>query len=121
MVEPTRILVVDDDPDMRDSVVAMLRAFGMETSCADSARAALAMCIGVCPYDVILSDVVMPGIGCVQFAKMVRDQHPTVPVVLMTGHESIVDSVLDAGAVPLVKPFTPIQLELVIDDVLRAI
>jgi DNA-binding NtrC family response regulator len=120
MVKSTRILVVDDDTDMRDSVVAMLAAFGMETACADSARAALAMCVGACPFDVVLSDVMMPGIDGVQFAQMLREQHPKVRVILMTGRDSIIDNVIDAGAVPLVKPFKPQQLKRVIDDALEA-
>lgn len=120
MVKSTRILVVDDDTDMRDSVVAMLAASGMETACADSARAALAMCVGACPFDVVLSDVMMPGIDGVQFAQMLREQHPKVRVILMTGRDSIIDSVIDAGAVPLVKPFKPLQLKRVIDDALEA-
>jgi two-component system response regulator FlrC len=120
MVKSTRILVVDDDTDMRDSVVAMLAASGMETACADSARAALAMCVGECPFDVVLSDVMMPGIDGVQFAQMLRDRHPKVRVILMTGRDSIIDSVIDAGAVPLVKPFKPQQLRRVIDDALEA-
>jgi len=118
MVRAIRVLVVDDDPAIRDSLCDMLGAFGMQTRSARSGREALKMCDGVCPFDVVLADVVMPDIGGVQLAEMLREQYPTVPVILMTGRDSMIDGVIDAGTVPLFKPFPSLQLKGVIDDAL---
>ena len=119
MVRATRVLVVDDDAAIRDSVVELLGAFGMQTRTANSGRAALKMCDGGCPFDIVLADVVMPDIGGVQLAEMLRDQYPTVPVILMTGRDSLVDGVIDAGVVPLFKPFGSLQLQRIINDALE--
>ena len=116
---PTRVLVVDDDGAVRDSVAEQLAAFGMLATCVDDSATALALCEGECPFDVVLADIVMPGIDGVQLAERFRDKHPTVPVVLMTGRESVIDRALAAGAVPLYKPFTALQLKAVIDDALE--
>jgi CheY-like chemotaxis protein len=54
-----RALVVDDNPAVREAVTDMLRTFGMKAASAVSGRAALKLCAGRCPFDVILADVVM--------------------------------------------------------------
>ena len=71
-----------------------------------------------CPFDVILADVVMGDIGGVQPAETLREVYPTVPVILMTGRDSLVDGVIDAGEMPLFKPFGALQLMRVINDAL---
>lgn len=120
MLRAIRVLVVDDDPRVRESVVGLLGAFGMEASTAHSGHAALAQCEGECPFDVVVSDVVMPEMSGVQLAEALRKRHPGVPVILMTGRESMIDGAIQAGAVPLFKPFTALQLKSVIDDALEA-
>jgi CheY-like chemotaxis protein len=110
--------VVDDNAAVRDAVTDMLRTFGMSASSAVSGRAALRLCAGKCPFDVILADVVMGDIGGVQLAETLREAYPEVPVILMTGRESLVDGVIDAGMVPLFKPFGALVLRRVINEAL---
>ncbi len=113
-----RILVVDDDPGVRESVAELLAAFGMSATTAVSGRAALGLCGRDCPFDIVLADVVMADIGGVQLAEMLRERHPDLPVILMTGRDSLVDGVIDEGVVPLFKPFSSLQLKQIIDDAL---
>ena len=116
MARTIRVLVVDDNPAIREAVTEMLTTLGMKAGSAVSGRAALKLCAGGCPFDVILADVVMGDISGVQLAETLREAYPTVPVILMTGHESLADGVIDAGAKPLFKPFGALQLMRVIND-----
>ena len=118
MPRTIRVLVVDDTAAVREAVTDMLTEFGMKAGSAVSGRAALKLCAGSCPFDVILSDVVMGDIGGVQLAETLREAYPAVPVILMTGRESLVDGVVDAGVMPLLKPFGALQLMRVINDAL---
>jgi len=113
-----RVLVVDDNAAVREAVTERLRTFGMNAASAISGRAALKLCAGKCPFDVILADVVMGDIGGVQLAETLREAYPEVPVILMTGRDSLVDGVIDAGVVPLFKPFGALLLRRVIHDAL---
>lgn len=97
----------------------MLAGFGIQTTTARSGRTALDLCDGECPFDVVLADVVMPEIGGFELAAILRDQCPQVPVILMTGHDELVDGVVEAGALPLLKPFTTLRLKQIIDDALE--
>ena len=118
MTRTIRVLVVDDDQAIREAVTEMLTTLGMKAGSAVSGRAALKLCAGECPFDVILADVVMGDISGVQLAETLREAYPTVAVILMTGHESLADGVIDAGAMPLFKPFGALQLVRVINDAL---
>lgn len=90
----------------------------MKAASAVSGRAALKLCAGECPFDVVLADVVMGDIGGVQLAETLREAYPNVPVILMTGRDSLVDGVIDEGVVPLFKPFGALLLGRVINDAL---
>jgi len=118
MARTIRVLVVDDNAAVREAVTGMLTTLGVKAGSAISGRAALKLCAGKCPFDVILADVVMGDIGGVQLAETLREAYPSVPVILMTGRESLVDGVIDAGVMPLFKPFGALQLMRVINDAL---
>lgn len=113
-----RVLVVDDNAEVREAVTEMLRTLGMNAAAAVSGRAALKLCAGQCPFDVVLADVVMGDIGGIQLAETLREAYPDVPVILMTGRDSLVDGVVDAGEMTLFKPFGALLLSRVISDAL---
>jgi len=118
MARTIRVLVVDDDPAIREGVTEMLTTLGLKAGSAVSGRAALKLCARGCPFDVVLTDVVMGDIDGLQLAETLREAYPTIPVILMTGRDSLVDGVIDAGVVPLFKPFGALQLMRVINDAL---
>jgi DNA-binding NtrC family response regulator len=118
MARAIRVLVVDDTEAVRDAVTETLTAFGIQAGSVISGRAALKLCAGSCPFDVILADVVMGDIDGVQLAETLRKAYPGLPVVLMTGRDSLVDGIVEAGVVPLLKPFGALQLMRVINDAL---
>jgi DNA-binding NtrC family response regulator len=111
-VEQTRasagrsLLVVEDEPSVRRMLGAMLGGTDLATSFASDAEEALEM-LAQRPFDVVLSDVVMPGRSGLQLVEEVRERHPDTPVLLMTGFGSIDSAVgaMRAGAFDyLTKP-----------------
>jgi CheY-like chemotaxis protein len=118
MARTIRVLVVDDTAAVREAVTDMLTDLGIKAGAAISGRAALKLCAGACPFDVILADVVMGDIDGIQLAETLREAYPKVPVILMTGRESLVDGVVGAGVMPLLKPFGALQLMRVINEAL---
>ncbi len=86
---PARVLVVDDDAEVREAMVAMLDELGYQVDEAPSADEALARLADrrQPAIDILLSDVVMPGrLDGVGLAEEVQRLYPTIPIVLATGY-----------------------------------
>lgn len=86
---PARVLVVDDDAEVREAMVAMLDELGYQVDEAPSADEALARLADrrQPTIDILLSDVVMPGrLDGVGLAEEVQRLYPTIPIVLATGY-----------------------------------
>jgi DNA-binding NtrC family response regulator len=102
-----RILVVDDDQAMREMVVALLEDAGHFAAGADGADSAVEQ-LKESDFDVVLSDVRMPGRSGLELLGEVRELRPETPIVLMTAFGSI-DSAVEAmlaGAFDYItKPF----------------
>jgi len=109
-----KILLVEDEDAVRSYVARALSGYGYEVVSAGTGRLALELCERMAgPLDLLLTDVVMPGVGGLELAKALRERWPTLPVLYMTGY-------FDAGKVALhelnletdllLKPFTPMQL-----------
>jgi two-component system response regulator FlrC len=109
MSVPRRILIVDDDRAMREMLGSLFKERGLWVEDASSADAALAVAAEQ-EFDVVLSDVRMPGLSGVELVGQLRRLRPATPVVLMTAFGSI-DSAVEAmrsGAFDyLTKPFEP--------------
>jgi CheY-like chemotaxis protein/anti-sigma regulatory factor (Ser/Thr protein kinase) len=113
------VLVVDDDPNVLSPLCEYLRQFGFSVDPHTNAERALNSLDNLRP-DVVLSDVVMPGMDGIQLCRSLQRSHPTLPVILMSGQASAIDSrhVQDIGAAAVVaKPFTMRQIV----DLLRAL
>jgi PAS domain S-box-containing protein len=97
------VLLVEDNPQVRDFAEGLLIDLGCKVIPSESAEDALER-IGSNGIDLVLSDVVMPGMSGVEFARHVREEHPQVPVLLATGYS---DEVLKNGSefAVLSKPF----------------
>lgn len=79
------ILVVDDEPDLRDLLSETLTEEGFQVHTAPSGEAALEHLAGGKPADLVLMDLVMPGISGIEAAKRIRQMRPVLPVVLISG------------------------------------
>jgi DNA-binding response OmpR family regulator len=115
-----RVLVVDDDHAVRDVVRRYLERAGYQVDLADDGETALRSNAERRP-DLIVLDLMLPGIGGLEVCRRVRERGP-VPVVMLTalGEESDRVAGLELGADDyVVKPFSPRELVLRVTSVLR--
>ena len=117
------ILVVDDEELYRRALERILTRAGHEVVCAGNASEALSV-VGERPLDLVLCDLMMPGINGLELIRQIRELETDLPCILITGHGSAKSSVeaLDAGAFwYLEKPFEQQNLEVVRGLVQQAI
>ncbi|MFL6167772.1 MAG: response regulator transcription factor [Ornithinibacter sp.] len=114
-------LVVDDDPTVGDVVGAYLHRAGFEVHRAADGVTALALAADATP-DVVVLDLMLPGIGGLEVCRRLRRDHPRLPVVMLTALGEEEDRILglEVGADDYVtKPFSPRELVLRVQAVLR--
>jgi two-component system response regulator MprA len=116
-----RILVVDDEPAVRDAVDRALRLEGYETETAQDGREALDV-LAVRPPDAVVLDVLMPEVDGLEVCRRLRAAGDRTPVLVLTARDTVSDRVrgLDAGADDyLVKPFALEELRARLRALLR--
>ena len=107
--EPLAILLVEDDPAVRDATRAVLRALGHAVSVAPDVTEALVRVRSGMPLDVVITDAVMPGKSGLELAEILAAERPDLPVILMSGYaEETVkfDPSRLPGVLFMEKPFT---------------
>src|ERR1700722_8082615 len=107
MEKQTKVLVVEDDSGIRQSLFETLGALGFAGGEASTGEGALQRLCMV-DYDVVLLDINMPGMGGMETCRRVAQQYPGLPIVVLTVRDEESDKVdaLDAGADDYVtKPF----------------
>ena len=109
-----RIVVADDDADIRDLVVFKLRQAGHDVQAVEDGAAAVEACQAT-PPDLVVLDVMMPGMGGLDATRALRldPRLARVPVILLTARaqESDIEQGFGAGADDyIVKPFSPREL-----------
>jgi EAL domain-containing protein (putative c-di-GMP-specific phosphodiesterase class I) len=115
-----RALVVDDDDAIRLACKRMLKRADVEVEVASSGVAAIELV--PTGFDVIVSDIQMPGMDGVQLLRKVRERDLDVPVILMTGDPSLETAMraVELGALRYVtKPFVPAELVSIVMDAIR--
>jgi two-component system response regulator HydG len=117
-----RILVVDDERAMRESLAAWLDKEGYPVACAAGGDEALEL-LRAESYDLLLLDVKMPGMDGMQLLQIVQQSQPELLVVMITAYGAIEDAVeaMKLGAHDyLLKPFDPEQLMVLIQRLARS-
>jgi DNA-binding NtrC family response regulator len=105
-VKPPRLLVVDDDPGQRSLLQSFLGGQGFEVVLADSGEAALEQ-LASGKFDMMISDVRMPGLSGLETLRRVRSQFASLPVLLVTAYADIREAVVamrDGALNYLAKP-----------------
>lgn len=116
-----RLLVVDDDTDMRLLLAEYFRRLGFEVEEKESGASAFEPAISG-RFDCFILDVSMPGMTGFELLRRVRDRGIKTPAMFLTAHDDIDDKVAGfaAGADDyLAKPFSPRELEVRIEALLR--
>ena len=102
-----RVLLVEDEPAVRDAVERALRGAGHQAELARDGRQGLELAM-TNPYDAVVLDLGLPGLDGVEVCRRLRASGNRVPVLMLTARAAVRDRVegLDAGADDyLVKPF----------------
>lgn len=115
-----RVLVVEDDPTLRDMLAQNFTMFGCEVMTAANGEEAMRV-IESKSITAIVSDIQMPKMNGVQLLTHLRDKGITIPVIVMTGYSTYEeDDINDLGAmVTLQKPFTRAQLKEIVDGYIK--
>ena len=116
-----RLLIADDDTDMRLLLAEYFRRLGFQVEERESGMAALEATISG-RFDCFIFDVSMPGMSGIELLKRVRDRGIQTPALFLTAHDALSDKVagFEAGADDyLAKPFSPRELEYRVEALLR--
>jgi DNA-binding NtrC family response regulator len=116
-----RVLIVDDDAIVRESLRDALASDGLHVRCVESAASALATLDGA-PPDVLLTDVRMPGMDGLELLSVLRERAPQIDVILMTAFDDMptVVTAMSRGAVDfLIKPLDVVGLRRAVGRVLK--
>jgi putative two-component system response regulator len=116
----TRILVIDDEDVIRMLVMEILETAGYAVTGAESAERALQL-LGKTEFDLVVSDVVMPGLSGLELLELVRERYASLPVVLVTGagtYETLSQALTRGAAGLVTKPFAHADLQAAVADAL---
>ncbi|HJE25897.1 MAG TPA: response regulator [Methylorubrum populi] len=114
---PARILVVDDDEEVRHVTASFLSDFGYDETEASDGRSALALMEQGHGFDLVVADLAMPGMTGVELAAAIRQRFSGIPVLLLTGHAEAVQIPEDLPV--MTKPFASAELAARISQLLE--
>lgn len=116
-----RILVVDDELSMREFLVILLEREGYRADAAENAEAAIAM-LETNTYDVVISDVNMPGLDGLQLLERIKSEVPDTAVLLVTAFSTAEQAVeaMKRGAYDYIaKPFKVEEIKVLVQNALE--
>ncbi|OXL19177.1 response regulator transcription factor [Psychrobacter sp. DAB_AL32B] len=117
-----KILIIEDNPDIVANIYAFFEPKGFVLDNAHNGLSGLALAASN-RYDVILLDVMLPGMDGTKLCKTLREElHDKTPVLMLTARDTVLDKVagFDSGADDyLVKPFSLVELEARIKALIR--
>jgi CheY-like chemotaxis protein len=119
---PGKILVVDDNIDHRELMVIMLEAEGYKIFTAQDGSEGLEQIEANHP-DLVICDVMMPGIDGIQMVKVLRQmpEHINIPILMITAHGDVRANAIQAGANRTIgKPFDLDELINLVREMLPA-
>ena len=106
------LLVVEDDPEMRDLLRKVLEKEGYAVSVAPGTREAIAS-LSEARFDLVVTDLVMPGNGGLEILRVIREGDPALPVIIITafGDWGSYSQALEMGAAAYIsKPLRMAEL-----------
>jgi signal transduction histidine kinase/CheY-like chemotaxis protein len=101
-----RVLLVEDDVEVQNVAGELLQGMGCQVIQASDGRSALAVLQRDPAIELVISDIVMPGgMSGLELARIVRQRHPGVPILLSTGYSQYATQVVSEGFRLVEKPF----------------
>ncbi len=117
------VLVVDDEPEIRKLVAAMVGQLGSEALTANSGERALTLHRNQGPVALLITDVVAPGMSGPMLADKLATVQPGLKVLFISGYDSthvVQKYVVEKGHALLAKPFTVAELKSKLDALLSS-
>jgi two-component system, NtrC family, sensor kinase len=100
------VLLVEDNKEVAEASAAMLESLGCSVSHANAPEPALALLAAGERFDLVLSDIVMPGgLDGIQFARRLRAEYPSLPLLLTTGYSHSAQKAAGENFPILMKPY----------------
>lgn len=120
MEEKIRIMIVDDEENVRNALRRVLKREGYEVTTAGGGSEALNLIKSFRP-DVVISDFLMPEMNGVEFLKRVRDTYPEAIRIILTAHADVqmaVQAINEAGIFRLLtKPWDDAELKIMLNQI----
>jgi len=118
-----RVLVADDDPEICTLIKTILARGPYDVTLCNDAESALVHIGKDAPYDILISDFMLPGISGIDLIKQLRQNAATsrLPIVMISGHNNYAmdERAKSAGANAFLnKPFTVVQLRTTVQQLL---
>lgn len=105
---PARILLAEDDEMIRRSLVFALTRSGYSVQAHPDGLAAWSAFLDAGPWDLLLTDLEMPGMDGAELTRLIRCRHPSFPLIVLTGHEEgplQAREILPENVLILAKPY----------------
>ncbi len=121
MPEKPKILIVDDEAIMRDSLTEWLKEDNFEPIAIENGMEALEFLEKDKP-NVILADIKMPGMDGITLLQKIREKHDDIPVIMITAHATVDNAVesMKKGAYDyIMKPFPPEKISFLIKRIVE--
>ena len=119
-MDKTCILIVDDNPEIREIINVLLGGEGFEVSEAENGAQALTL-IEQQDFDLIILDIMMPGMNGLEMCKKIRETN-NIPIIMLSAKSTDLDKILGLGTGAddyVVKPFNPLELTARVKSQLR--
>jgi DNA-binding NtrC family response regulator len=119
--KPVKILLADDDADIRKLLQMRLQTWGFDVSLASDGLEARDV-VKSCDPDVVISDVLMPGLTGLDLLRSLKVGNPDRPILLITAHPSVevaVKAMKEGAQDVLTKPLDDGKLKASLDSILR--
>ena len=117
------ILVVDDEPSIREFLQIMLAREGYEVSCAEDGREAITL-FEKSPFDVVLADIRMPKTSGFEVLNRIKELSPETKVIMITAYasfESAVESMKEGAYDYIAKPFNVDEVKRTVSNALQSV
>ena len=113
------ILLAEDDESMRGFLVRALERAGYDvTACADGEEAAAALDV---PWDLLLTDIVMPGMDGIELARLAGEKRPGAPIMFITGFAAVSLAAAEAAAPGAKVLSKPIHLREIVAEIEKVV
>jgi DNA-binding NtrC family response regulator len=99
------ILIVEDDPDNRESLAGVMAIMGYEIVTAESGEEALRVLDQRTDVSLVVCDIRLPGMDGIAFSDLVQQRRPSLKIAFVTGDSGAADDAIRHGAIAMLKPY----------------